>query len=649
MTNHEPSAARSPFPQEIAGSDMMLTLTPGQVYVEFADTLSSPEINAFIDQYRLQPVEGASSVAPYKDVGEMPLRERRLQWPTGEDTARFISELRADDRVRTASPLYHRADRLPADTATSFSDQVLVHFGAGASEEEINALIAASDTEIVAAEPFVQAGVVYQLRLRRPKQQDIFAIVDAFARSPLVRYAGPDWIQMQSPASTMTPNDAQFGNQWNLHKIEAPRGWYYTLGSRRVVIAIIDSGCELNHPDLVGKYVPAADHFDVLEKKGIPNPANGDNHGTACAGVAAAQTDNIIGVAGVAPKCSIMPIRLFVNKSDSYRVGICSQVDIKRAIDFARMHGADVINMSWHYDDAPHELADIALIEAYDANIVLVAAAGNCFKKDGCTDPTFIQYPASHRAVMAVGGSDEKDQRQKPPISKPEKPEKQGSTKDWDSRYGSKLSVVAPGIDCPTTNLGGGYMKDFYGTSASAPHVAGLAALLMSFHPAPNVNRLDVVSAYRDNWPRNGLTNYWVSRIIEESADKVGGFTYAKDPLHPHGSWNLEMGYGRINVVRALVRARDILGRSMRFYSVVNEILFGLVSGGSGVVLPPGGPPVPVDPGWLYLSPEKRDVLLSLAITELAEGVNDREAQLALRRTGWNAIERTAQRMGQDS
>ncbi len=457
MTDYEPHPEHSPFPQEIARGGVVLTLVPNQVFAEFADTLSPAEIEAFLEQYRLQPVERASGIVPYRDAGEAPLHRGLFQRNTGGDTARLIEELRADDRVRTASPLYHRADRLPADTATSFSDQVLVHFGPGASEEEINTLITASDTEKVAAEPFVRTGVVYQLRLRHPKQQDIFAIVDAFARSPLVRYAGPDWIQLQSPVSS-TPDDPLFGDQWNLRQIEAPRGWDYTQGTRRVVIAIIDSGCDLHHPDLVNKYVPQADCYDVLTGTNTPNDLFG--HGTWCAGIAAAETDNTIGVAGVAPNCSIMPIRLYDGRPSTG--GIRSQQDIVSAINWARTHGADVINMSWHYDGPPHSLADIALMDAYDANIVLVAASGNCIPP-GCISPTFIQYPASHRAVMAVGASDQNDRRQA---------KTNGFTPAWDSMYGPKLSVVAPGIHCPTTNIGGGYTK-FYGTSAAAPHVAG--------------------------------------------------------------------------------------------------------------------------------------------------------------------------------
>jgi hypothetical protein len=109
------------------------------------------------------------------------------------------------------------------------------------------------------------------------------------------------------------------------------------------------------------------------------------------------------------------------------------------------------------------------------------------------------------------------------------------------------------------------------------------------------------------------------------------------------------MGYGRIDAAAALRYARDNyttykLERPSSAYAVSVQILLGLIGGGEGVVLPHGGGPVPVDPGWDVLAPGKRDVLLGLAVTQLAEEVDDPETRQALTRAGWEAIERAAQR-----
>jgi subtilisin family serine protease len=632
MTERATASNQSPIPREIAQGGVVLTLTPDQVYVEFAETVDPRDIEALLARYRLRPARDESSPATARDRAATLPQRRWLRTTRRADVAQLIGELRANDQIRTASPVYHRADRLPEVTGASFADRVLVRLVPRATDDEIGILIAALGTDVVATAPDPREGNLYQLRLRSPKSQNVFAVAEEFARSPLVRYAGPDWIQLHSPISATTPNDTYFAKQWNLSRIGAPGAWDISKGLMEVVIAVIDTGCRPNHPDLVGKLVPVADRRDVINGTNSPDDISG--HGTLVAGVAAAETDNIEGVSGVGWHCSIMPIRLIDTDNDGNDF-MNSEINIVSAIDWARTHWADVINMSWRWD-GPHENADVALDSAHAAGIVLVATTGNCEPKKDCTNPAFVVYPGSHRKVIAVGASDAADRRKRPVSVRERRP--------WHSQYGPEISVVAPGVIPWTTNFSfddkgnvvHGY-GDFWGTSAAAPQVAGLAGLLVTLLRNPV------------NIPPWFQTNDLVWNIIEQTAAKVGGYNYATVAGHPNGTWHEEMGYGRIDAAAALRYARDKYTtykqeRTSSAYAVSVQILLGLIGGGEGVVLPHGGGPVPVDPSWDVLAPEKRDVLLGLAVTQLAEEVDDPETRQALARAGWEAIERAAQR-----
>lgn len=337
------------------------------------------------------------------------------------------------------------------------------------------------------------------IRTRLEKQPTLFRSIH-FDNMPMVR------------PTAVTPTDPLFVEQWDMTRIQAPEGWNISTGTSTVVVCILDEGCDLSHPDL-GFSDPGLNLHTML-----PDGSPTGNHGTACAGIVAARFNNALGPAGVAGNCQILPLA----------VQDWTESEIANGITYAADHGAKVISMSFGWDPWDHALIDPAIQHAFDLDVVMCVATHNY---DGP-----ITYPATNPLVMAIGASDEIDNR-KTPLS----PDGENW---WGSDFGPQISVVAPGVHIPTTDrqgpagynnapgVGGDYFLTFNGTSAATPHVAGLAALLRSTYPA--------------------LTNLEVRRIIERTADKVGTTPYAVVPGHPNGTWNQEMGYGRINVFHAL-------------------------------------------------------------------------------------------------
>jgi hypothetical protein len=305
--------------------------------------------------------------------------------------------------------------------------------------------------------------------------------------------------------SAVVPNDTLYAQQWNMTRIEAPAGWDISTGNAAQVICVLDEGCDLTHPDL--QFAATGINLGTMSGDGSPTGP----HGTACAGVAAATFNNSAGVAGVAGSCHILPLA-FQNWTD---------VEVAAGITYATAHSARVISMSFGWDAWSHAIIDPAIQAAFNSDIVMCVATHNH------NGP--ITYPATNPLVIAVGASDEADNRKSPTS-----PDGEG----WGSDFGPQIAVVAPGVHIPTSDIqgAGGYVSGDYtsvfnGTSAATPHVAGLAGLVRSAYPS--------------------LTNVEVRAIIERTAEKVGP-AYADTPGHPNGTWNQEMGYGRINVRRAL-------------------------------------------------------------------------------------------------
>ena len=286
--------------------------------------------------------------------------------------------------------------------------------------------------------------------------------------------------------------------------------WQISTGEG-VKVAVLDDGVHLNHQDLVNNLLPGYDATN-LNHGGSYGTFCGwvDNHGTLCTGIIAAEGNYNPAVKGVAYNSDIIPIRVF------YGQNYCFKYDDKWFADGIRHAweylGADILSCSWGGGSSGMLFdieIDIAVTHGRGAlGSIVVFASGN-----GYSD--YVDFPACKENVITVGAIN-RDGRRRP-----------------SSQYGTDLDVMAPGEDILTTDVGNRY-SHFSATSAACPHVAGVAALILSLNP--------------------NLTSQEVRNIIESTTDKIRDDIYDYDliPERPNGTWNDQMGYGLINAYSAL-------------------------------------------------------------------------------------------------
>jgi len=270
-------------------------------------------------------------------------------------------------------------------------------------------------------------------------------------RSPAILYAEPDYIVH----ALAQPNDPDYAfYQWNMPHVGLEGAWDTTTGAEDIVIAVIDTGVDLAHPDLAGKLVAGYDYVNDDS-----NPSDDNGHGTHVAGIAAAATNNSIGVAGVSWGSKIMPVKVLASD------GWGSSSDIAQGIQWAADHGADILNLSLGGDTYSTTEAN-AVNYAYGLGCLVVAAAGNDFE-----DGNDTMYPAAFNHVLGVGAVGDLNEHA-----------------DY-SNTGYYLDVVAPGGNPtgpfdPNPNHwirstywqgSGNSYASLFGTSMACPHVAGSA------------------------------------------------------------------------------------------------------------------------------------------------------------------------------
>ncbi|MDP1442801.1 alkaline serine protease [Priestia megaterium] len=295
-------------------------------------------------------------------------------------------------------------------------------------------------------------------------KRDINTLIKIYNKLEEVEYAEPNHMLK----AFYTPNDPFFAYQYGPQKVQAPDAWDVTTSNGNIKIAIIDTGVQLNHPELAIKLWPG---YNFVE--GNLNPNDGNGHGTHVAGIAGALTENSLGIAGIAPSASIIPVRALDNSGN----GTLS--NIANAITYSTNAGAKVINLSLGSSQGSITLEN-AINHAWNQGVVIVAAAGN-------EASNTLTYPAAYQNVIAVASTDINDQKS-----------------DFSS-YGTWVEVSAPGSTILSTYTGS-YYAYLSGTSMACPHVAGLAALLAA-QGKNNVQIKNTILSTCDPVPGTGL--YW--------------------------------------------------------------------------------------------------------------------------------------------
>lgn len=375
----------------------------------------------------------------------------------------------------------------------SLSHQIILRFEDGVSEQRQLELLRNHDLEVVKSFDFIDAVLV-----RTRTRTDILAKTGQLNQLNEIRYAEPDYLITGS----LVPDDLQFPQQWHYDNqgqtggtpdadIDLPEAWNTFTGSRQTVIAVIDSGIDYNHPDLIPNlwlnpgeirgdgidndgngYIDDIYGIDTINRDSDPLDDHG--HGTHVAGTIAAVGNNGIGVSGVNWNAKVMSLKFLASNNSGTTAAAIEAINY--LVTMKTVYGINIVvsNNSWGGGGFSQALLS-AISASITAGIPFVAASGNgdIFGNAIDVDASPV-YPAAYEldGIISVGATDHNDQA--------------GTF----SNFGlTNVDISAPGVNILSTTLGGGYGLNT-GTSMASPHVAGVVALLAGLNPSATVDQL---------------------------------------------------------------------------------------------------------------------------------------------------------------
>ena len=486
--------------------DHKVELTPSKAYIALdveAEADREEIMGAVAAAEGLERPEDAEVIEPFGIV------LARTDQTAGESAvAAASSDMLGVSGVRSEYPVFQMPDG-EEDEVMILVPQFRVQFKPDVSREEIDAMNEEHGVEIVDEDAALPNN--YLLRLTETASHDALELANRYHESDRTEFAEPDFVMKVRQVSTVMTedvdleeiareadagdgnlrglpdvapsveraapvNDPFFGSQWALRKMRVPEAWGVTRGRSTLTLAILDEGVQTRHPDLADRIAAT---YDATGNDANQEPNAWDGHGTACAGIAAATANNGRGVAGVAPNCRIIAIRIaYTTRPGANWTTTTSW--IYRGVVRAVLMGADVLSNSWGggaYSTTIRRAFEYARTHGRGGKgCVSIGATGNSDRANG------VIYPAKYPEVLACGASNEWDQRKS-------RTSRDGETW-WGSNYGPEVDFVAPGVHIYTTDnrstggySTGDYFARFNGTSSATPNAAGVAGLVLSVDP----------------------------------------------------------------------------------------------------------------------------------------------------------------------